>query len=481
MAERTPLQKALRSSARLGLWGSFVVTTGLFLLLSPWVQRALNFGLDTDWSNFDFAAERSVQNLQALLQIDTTEQTGSELAAANYLAGVLREAGIEPTVEELIEERANVWAFIEGKSPEALILHSHLDTDPIRQPERWKFEPFGGEIDPPWIYGRGAFDMKSVTSAQLEAFLRVQQTIDETGELPERSLMLLATSSEETGSHLGAQWIVRQHPELMDTGVGVADRGRRRRSHRSQDDQVLGHVVHAETLRRGLGLHPDAAASRGSVRRPVDPGPPDRRPFSHRASARVLALVRTDERRGLVQSGSSRILISLSRILEDFFFLPPYMQALFRDEVHAFPIEEDPGTQGYRMRMIVHLRPGQDLERAMDRLLPDWMVHGLGMTVEGPFGAPVSSPLDHPVFTGIQEILRERFDTVATGPFFLSLYANDSRFFRGAGIPSYGFSPFLALATDAATINGPDERIALPAFVGGVDLYHEVVVSLLQR
>ncbi|MEM6701446.1 MAG: M20/M25/M40 family metallo-hydrolase [Acidobacteriota bacterium] len=480
MAERTPVQKTLRSSARFGLWGSFAVTTGLFLLLSPWVQRALNLGIDTEWSTFDFAAERSVQHLQALLRIDTTEQTGSELQAANYLADVVREAGIEPTVEALIEDRANFWAIIEGQSSEALVLHSHLDTDPIRQPDRWEFGPFSGEIEGPWIYGRGAFDMKSVASAQLEAFLRVREKIETTGEIPERSLILLATSSEETGSHLGAQWIVRMYPELVDrtwallTEGGVVEATDRETIKYWGTAFAQKHFaevwVCTRTRQRLEDLYEDLS-TRGHLIDDLSLTEPAREFLRSYAPSRE-------------ETSFARILSdpdSALENIEDFLFLPAYMQALFRDEVHAFPIEKDPGTQGFRMRLMVHLRPGQDLNRAMKRLLPEWMTHGLGMTVEGPFGAAASSPLDHPAYEGIQELLRERFETEATGPFFLTLYANDSRFFRGAGVPSYGFSPFLALATDAATINGPDERIALPAFVGGVDLYVELVDALLKR
>lgn len=480
MTERTPLQKALRSSARVGLWASFAVTTGLFLLLSPWVNRALSFGLDTEWNDYDFEGDRSVRNLQALLRVDTTDATGNEFEAAQYIASVLRSAGIEPTVEPLIENRANLWAVIEGRSPEALVLHAHLDTDPIREPEAWNFEPFGGEIDGPWIYGRGAFDMKSVLAAQLEAFLRVQERIDATGERPQRSLMLLATSSEETGSHLGAQWIVRQHPELLErawallTEGGVVEATDRRTIKYWGTSFAQKHYaevwVCSRTRERLEDLYEDLS-TRGHLLDDLSLSEPVREFLARYAPTREEISFRR------ILSDPETALWDL----QDFAFLPPYMQALYRDEVHAFPIEEDPETLGYRMRLMVHLRPGQELEPALDRLLPPWMVHGLGMTVEGPFGAPTTSPLDHPVFTGIQEELRQRFDTEATGPFFLSLYANDARFFRLAGVPSYGFSPFLALATDAATINGPDERIALPAFVGGVELYSDLVTALLER
>ena len=478
MKVRSPLEARLRNAARAGLYGSFLLTTGLFFLLMPWVSKALDFSLDTAWHDMDFEAEPSVQLLQALLRVDTTEATGSEVEAVRLLAAVLEDAGAQVTVEILGPTRANLWSIIEGESPEALVLHSHIDTDPIREPERWTHGPFSGDIESPWIYGRGAFDMKSVAAAQTTAFLDVLERARATGTRPKRSLVLLATSSEETGSHLGAQWIVKRHPELVGrfwallTEGGVVeltDRDTIKYWGTSFAQKHFAQVTACALRRERLeDLYADLS-DRGHLLTGLD--------LSQAA------------RDFLAAYAPSRQEISFRRILsapdgaltnlEDFAFLPLYMQALYRNEIHAFPIEASPDGSGYSMRMLVHLQPGDELEAALVDLLPEWMTHGIGLQIEQPLGSPAASPLDHPVFVGIQDHLRGRFETEATGPYFLSYYANDSRFFRAAGIPSYGFSPFMALSTDAATINGPDERIALPAFVGGVELYRELVPELL--
>ena len=478
MPDRSPLELRLRTSARIGLYSSFLLTAALFFLSKPWVTQALKVTLDTEWSNFDFEGERSVQNLQALLQVDTTEATGQEVEAAEVLADVLKSHGISAHIERLIEGRANLWAVIEGKSPQALVLHNHIDTDPILSPDKWTHGPFSGEIKAPWIYGRGAFDMKSVAAAQLEAFLRVKEHMDQTGVQPEKSVIFLATSSEETGSHLGAQWIVRQHPELVSrfwavlTEGGVVEATDRKSIKYWGTSFGQKHFAQlyacSRSKQRLLDLFEDLS-TRGHLLtnleliEPVDTFLQSYAPSRQETSFR-------------------RILSEPAKVpmnLEDFNFLPGYMQALFRNEVHAFPIEDDPDSGGYRMRLMVHLRPGQELDRAVQELLPPWMVHGIGISSEGPLGSSTTSPLDHPVFLAAQNLLRDSFETEATGPFFLSYYANDSRFFRAAGIPSYGFTPFMALATDAATINGPDERIALPAFVGGVQVYSDLLFLVL--
>ena len=60
----------------------------------------------------------------------------------------------------------------------------------------------------------------------------------------------------------------------------------------------------------------------------------------------------------------------------------------------------------------------------------------------------------------------------------LALAATDARFFRQAGIPAYGFSPFVIFSTDTFRKDLANERIGLPGYVMGVDLYREAVARL---
>ena len=93
-------------------------------------------------------------------------------------------------------------------------------------------------------------------------------------------------------------------------------------------------------------------------------------------------------------------------------------------------------------------------------------------------GTAHGSPLDHPAYTGLVETLQEAYPESIVGPYFLPWNATDSRFFRQAGIPSYGFSPFLIFTTDTFRVDGTNERIGLPGFVDGVALYVRVVEQL---
>jgi acetylornithine deacetylase/succinyl-diaminopimelate desuccinylase-like protein len=96
-----------------------------------------------------------------------------------------------------------------------------------------------------------------------------------------------------------------------------------------------------------------------------------------------------------------------------------------------------------------------------------------------PLGSDTGSPTDHPAFETLSHVLEEHYPETKVGPYFLVWSATDARFFREAGIPSYGFSPFLIFTTDTLRKDTLNERIGLTGFVGGVELYKEAVQRLV--
>jgi acetylornithine deacetylase/succinyl-diaminopimelate desuccinylase-like protein len=132
------------------------------------------------------------------------------------------------------------------------------------------------------------------------------------------------------------------------------------------------------------------------------------------------------------------------------------------------------------MRLILHLLPGADFERARRILLPDWIVHGVMLAVDPPAGTGAGSPTDHPAFEALVEVIGEHYRSATVGPYLLPWSATDSRFFRAAGVPSYGFSPFLIFATDTYRRDTRNERIGLPGFLGGIELYRHVLDRLVE-
>jgi acetylornithine deacetylase/succinyl-diaminopimelate desuccinylase-like protein len=164
------------------------------------------------------AAQDEVATLASdLIRIDTSntgDHTGpGERAAAEHVAALLAEAGLEPTILESHEKRASVVARIEGTDPSrpALLIHGHLDVVPADAAD-WRVHPFSGEITEDCVWGRGAVDMKDMDAIIL-AVLR--QRLAE-GRRPARDVVLAFLADEEAGGSWGARWLVDNHRDLFD-------------------------------------------------------------------------------------------------------------------------------------------------------------------------------------------------------------------------------------------------------------------------
>ena len=152
-----------------------------------------------------------------LVRIDTSnpgDHSGpGERLAAEHVAGLLAEVGLEPVVLESHPKRTSVVARISGRDREkpALLVHGHLDVVPASAPD-WRHDPFSGEIADGCVWGRGAIDMKDMDAMMLAV---VRQRLRE-NRLPARDIVLTFTADEEAGGTWGARWLVEKHPDLFE-------------------------------------------------------------------------------------------------------------------------------------------------------------------------------------------------------------------------------------------------------------------------
>ena len=159
-----------------------------------------------------------------LIRIDTTnpgDHSGpGERAAAERVAELLDEVGLEPVVLESHPKRTSVVARVEGadRSRPGLLIHGHLDVVPA-DPGDWQVHPFSGETRDGCVWGRGAVDMKDMDAMTLAV---VRQRLRE-GRRPPRDVVLAFVADEEAGGTWGARWLVDNHPELFEgvtEGIG---------------------------------------------------------------------------------------------------------------------------------------------------------------------------------------------------------------------------------------------------------------------
>ncbi|MEZ2371362.1 MULTISPECIES: M20/M25/M40 family metallo-hydrolase [Arthrobacter] len=163
-------------------------------------------------------AEAEVVDIcRELIRFDTTNfgdnQGPGERKAAEYVAGLMAEVGLEPEIFESAPGRASVVTRMEGQDPSAsaLVVHGHLDVVPALR-EQWSVDPFAAEVKDGMIWGRGAVDMKDM-DAMILATLR---DFARRGIKPKRDLVFAFFADEEAGGDYGARYAVDKRPELFD-------------------------------------------------------------------------------------------------------------------------------------------------------------------------------------------------------------------------------------------------------------------------
>src|SRR6478609_12164965 len=131
--------------------------------------------------------------------------------AAEYVAALPDEVGIESTLVEGTPGRTSVVAQWGGSEGDGLLLHGHLDVVPAAA-EDWRVDPFSGEIQDGYVWGRGAVDMKNFDAM----LLSVVRARTRAGAVPERPIVLCFTADEEAGGHHGAQVLVEDYADRLD-------------------------------------------------------------------------------------------------------------------------------------------------------------------------------------------------------------------------------------------------------------------------
>lgn len=156
----------------------------------------------------------SEQILSDLIRIDSSNPPGNETAVALYLKKLFDDAGVPG---EIIEPEKGRGSFIVrfGSGPKKLLYIAHSDVVPVG--DGWAFEPFSGEIKDGNIYGRGALDCKDLISAQVSAALQlIEEKVPLKGEL-----IVAATADEEAGGRLGASYLIDNMPEKLKADYAV--------------------------------------------------------------------------------------------------------------------------------------------------------------------------------------------------------------------------------------------------------------------
>lgn len=166
---------------------------------------------------------------QELVQMNTANPPGKELKAALYCEKILADAGFETQLVDHGNERASLFAKLEGKPDgDTFLFVGHLDTVPPGDLGVWERDPYSGYCDGEKIHGRGTSDMKG----GLAVLLQAAQVLK--GNKPYNSIVFALTADEESGC-MGAEALIQMPeikkakfvmiPEPTANQIGIAEKG----------------------------------------------------------------------------------------------------------------------------------------------------------------------------------------------------------------------------------------------------------------
>ncbi len=406
---------------------------------------------------------------------DGTPESGHELRSANLLADYLDGAGPDLRRYESAPGRGNLVSRIEGSDPQApsLMLMGHLDVVPVNA-ERWRRDPFGGELVDGYVWGRGAIDMLCQTAAMAVAFKRLARQ----GFRPKGTLTYFAVADEETLARYGADWMLTHEPDAVRTDYVLTETG--------------GYTVPLPSTSGGRRLTVTVGEKGAFWARILVSGTPGHASMPLRTDNALVNAARVVQRLadhhpqtrldGVWQEFVTHA--ELPDAVRDALLDPVALDAFVRSEdtdlgvarmVHACTHTTIAPTIGHggtktnvipdqvELQIDVRSLPGQG-EEEVRALLAEAVGPDLAPHVEiaaDSWNEASVSPVRTPLWDTLSRVSGALVPGASTVP-FLMVGATDARFFRRAGATAYGYGLFsdrISFADYGAMFHGDNERV----------------------
>jgi acetylornithine deacetylase/succinyl-diaminopimelate desuccinylase-like protein len=423
--------------------------------------------------SYDPAAE-AVDLCRDLIRIDTTNPgDGSgpgERQAAEHVAALLDDVGIEAELHESAPGRTSVLARWGGTAGEPLLLHGHLDVVPFDARD-WKVDPLSGEIQDGCVWGRGAVDMKDFDAI----LLSVVRARARAGNLPGRPVVLAFTADEEAGGHQGAEFLVKEHPDMLADctqaigevgGFSATVRGRR-----------IYLIQAAEKGMAWMRLTAHGTAGHGSMRNTDNPvtrlAAAVARVGAHDWPVRLTPAMEVLLAAVAELAGTEATPENAEALVDEFGSAARMLGAVIRNTANPTRLDA-----GYKVNVV----PGSAQAQIDGRFLPGHedeffttMAELLGEGIEVDYLSnqhAVETPFEGDIVRAItQSVLAEDPDALVA-PYLMS-GGTDGKHWAKLGIDCYGFAP-LQLPPDldfTALFHGVDERVPVDALQFGARVF----------
>lgn len=437
--------------------------------------------------------EEIVDLLSSLIRINTTNPPGNETEAAKYLAAQLGKDGFNCELFESAPKRGSVVTRLKGTGEKpSLLLLSHLDVV-AADPKEWSVDPFGGVVKDGFVWGRGAVDMKSMTAMEV----MVMKLLKRNGVKLKGDVILAATADEEQGGVLGAEYLLRHHPEkvyapyVLNEGGGFAIPTRRRNLFTVQTAEkgILWFKVKAKGS-PGHGSLPNLADNAILRMNKVITKIENYRPQTLLTPTVQNFIAQMAQEDSAVQEPLQQLIANSGlsdQILDELSRITPYLAEEIRPRL-KMTITPTIIRGGVKENVIpseceavfdCRILPGQGTDKTMElikALLHDAAPEKLEFEVLQA-QEPSESPTETPLYEVIDAVIREFAPNCGVIPMLMT-GGTDSRVFRRMGSVCYGFQPMYPEIVSGKVVkleHAIDERISIENLVFGASILYEIV------
>jgi len=426
--------------------------------------------------------------LKELIEIDTTDETGDNTAAAEAMANRLIAAGF-PTEDVRVlgpvDKKGNLVARYRGRDSgrKPLLLLAHIDVV-AADPADWTLDPFTFIEQDDYYYGRGTTDDKDEAAIYIANLIRLK----EEGFQPDRDIIVALTADEESGDHNGVDWLLQNHRELIDAEYALNEGG-------------------GGNIKDGIHITNSVQASEKVyvtyILETTNPGGHSSLPVKDNAIYHMAD--------ALVRIRNHDFPVSINEVTQMFFErsaeleegeLGDAMRGVLQSPPDPAAIAYLSGTPHYNSRLRTtcvatrldaghadNALPQRARATVNCRVLPGESVGAVQSTLETVIGnnlvtvteveAPKlspPSPLTEEMLGAIEATTEEMWHGVPVIP-TMSTGATDGLYLRNAGIPVYGVSGLFGNIDDVRA-HGQNERILIKSFFEGQEFLYQLTKTL---
>jgi putative selenium metabolism hydrolase len=134
--------------------------------------------------------------------IQAKSYSGQEEEVVKVISEEMKKVGFD---EVFTDDLGNVFGRI-GNGKTIIAMDAHIDTVEVGNPDLWTKDPFSGEYDGEWVYGRGASDQK----AGMVSMVYGMKVLKDLDLLDDFTVYVVGSVMEENCDGLCWQYIVRE-------------------------------------------------------------------------------------------------------------------------------------------------------------------------------------------------------------------------------------------------------------------------------